>query len=76
MHFDMTPKPALREIKRLFCEEFHTDAVQKTDERGRARFKGFYGCYDVEISVGGNSYKKELHLEKGPDTNPEFKFVI
>ncbi len=76
MHFDMTPKPALKVIKQLFEQEFHTDTIVKTDERGKARFKGFYGCYDVEISVGGSSYKKTLHLEKGPDTNPEFRFVI
>ncbi len=64
MHFDLTPKPALNMIKKLFNEEWRTNVTVGTDEGGAARFKGFFGCYDAEITVNGKSVTKTLHLEK------------
>ena len=70
MRFDMTPKPALRELRRLFTEEWHTEASLVTDEGGCARLRGFYGRYDVQITCGGRQVTRQIHLQKIPDASP------
>ncbi len=65
MRFDMTPKPALKMIKHLFEEEWHSEGEVVTREDGRARFKGFYGLYDVTVATpDGKVSTQALHLEK------------
>lgn len=76
MHFDITPKPALKMIKKLFEEEFHTEMSLSTNDGGSARFKGFYGNYEVEITTEGKSETRSIHLEKNIDTNPVFTFKL
>lgn len=76
MRFDMTPKPALLTMKKLFDEEWHTEASLTANDGGRARFKGFYGQYDVEVSADGKSAAKTIHLEKTVDTNPVFTVTL
>ncbi len=58
-NYDMTPKKAALELKRLFNEEWHTEEELVTDENGCVRFRGFFG--DYEASVGGESVKFSLH---------------
>ena len=48
-HRDLTPKKAALELKRLFTEEWHTEAVLTTNEEGEVSFRGFYGDYEAEI---------------------------
>ena len=72
VRFDMTPKPALKMLKKLFTEDWHTEAELTTNSEGTARFKGFYGNYDVTIHAGGKTIETTLHLEKyrGADAYP------
>ena len=64
LRFDLSPKPAYLKIKELLFERWHTEAEISTDENGHAKFRGFYGNYDVEISVGNQTYIKNISLKK------------
>lgn len=64
MRFDMTPKPALGVLKKLFTEEWHTEKDIVADDGGRARFKGFYGNYDITVHADGREITVPAHLEK------------
>ena len=61
---DMTPKAAYRTICNLFQKTWHTEAETGTDLGGCAAFKGFYGKYDVEITVGDQTVTREIHFAK------------
>lgn len=67
LRFDMTPKPAYYAVKKLIEEKWHTEETVDTNEKGKARFKGFYGNYDVEITVGDENIKKEIKLSSKTD---------
>ena len=56
---DLTPKKAALELKRLFTEEWHTEAVLTTNEAGEVSFRGFYGDYEAEID--GKTLSFGLH---------------
>ena len=49
MHFDITPKPALTAIRKLFTETWRTNADIHTDDDGRTSLRGFYGAYQADI---------------------------
>lgn len=70
MHFDVTPKPALKMIQKLFKEEWHTEESLETNEAGAARFKGFWGNYDIEVTSELGCAKAEYHLQKVNEVNP------
>lgn len=75
VRFDMTPKPALKELKKLFTETWHTEEQIVSDNGGVAKFKGFYGTYDVEVIFNGKKKNTEIHLEKYVSSDIE-EFVI
>ena len=64
MRFDFSKKPAFDRMQELFEHRWHTDAVAETDESGVARFRGFYGEYDVEIEKNGQAFKAAYALKK------------
>lgn len=64
VRFDMTPKPALKVIKQLFTEKWHTEEELVTDEGGYAHFKGFFGDYDVCVGTDEKEHTESFHLEK------------
>lgn len=64
LRFDMTPKPAYYKIKNLIENVWHTEEELVTNADGKSRFKGFYGNYDVEISVDGKVVNKEISFKK------------
>lgn len=74
MRFDMTPKPALAMLKRLFGETWHTEKSLTCDDGGCGAFRGFFGRYDVEIEADGKVTKTELHLTKKSEN--DFRIVI
>lgn len=76
MRFDMTPKPALRMIKHLFDEVWHTEEELHTNAAGSARFRGFYGNYDVTVSVGEHTETFAMHLEKRAESMPVTAFTV
>ena len=59
---DLNPKPAYEELDRLIHEEWHTETMVETDERGIADWNGFYGHYDMEITVGRTVIKENFQL--------------
>ena len=61
----MTPKPAYYKIKELFEKRWHTDADAESDVNGEARFKGFYGDYDIEVMVGDSKTVHGITVNKG-----------
>lgn len=64
LRFDMTPKPAYYTIKNLIEKKWHTDETVITDESGSAGFRGFYGTYELELTVEGKKIRKEICLHK------------
>ncbi len=74
LRFDMTPKPAYFKLKELIQKRWHTEAELETNENGEANFRGFFGDYDVEITIGGKTEKQTVSLSK--NKNNEFILSI
>ena len=72
IRFDLTPKPAARAIRDLFEKEWRTNLDLHT-ESGTLSFKGFYGEYDLEISIGGRKIRRSIHLMKNGCNHFEIK---
>ena len=64
IHFDFTPKPSYYMVKNLFQNVWHTEKEIGTNDEGKAEFKGFYGKYDIEITVDGKTVTKEIDFSK------------
>jgi hypothetical protein len=64
------PKPIYERVRRLIREEWMTRNLSlRTDERGRARFRGFYGMYRVRVSAATYPEKVfDLNLTAKPAT--------
>lgn len=58
LDFSMKRKPAYETIRRLVHDEWTTDETLTSDERGRVKFKGFFGEYDIEVD--GVIYKAKI----------------
>lgn len=50
---NLDPKPAYRELERLIRTEWRTHVRTKTDENGRAEFRGFAGKYSIQVVADG-----------------------
>ncbi|MGN1129038.1 MAG: endo-1,4-beta-xylanase, partial [Candidatus Flemingiibacterium sp.] len=74
MHFDVTPKPALKALRKLFGETWRTECSLTAGEGGTARFKGFYGSYDVEVTSELGTASCDIHLQK--QSNPNQVFTV
>ena len=64
MRFDMTPKPAMKMLQRLFTKDWHTTAEFGCDDGGWGAFRGFYGIYDCEIEADGKHIETSVHVTK------------
>ena len=73
LRYDFTPKPAYYAIKDLFQKEWHTELTRET-VGSEFEFKGFYGDYELEITVDGKTVKREISLKK--HSHPHFKVTI
>lgn len=62
MDFDLSKKRAYHTIKNLFSEKWHTVSNATTDKNGKAKFRGFYGDYELTITVNGREFKKDIRL--------------
>ena len=60
VRFDMTPKPAYYVLRDLFAKTWHTEAETGTNDNGVASFHGFFGKYDLEITVDGKTTRQEI----------------
>lgn len=67
---DWTEKPNGAAFRKLVRETWHTDATGATDERGEWSARGFYGRYEITVTVGGRTHRATvLHqAEGGPAT--------
>lgn len=70
LRFDMSPKPAYFKMKELLTERWHTEASLLSDENGEAKFRGFFGDYDMEIE--GCAEKYTISLSK----NGKGEFIL
>jgi len=61
---DMTPKPVYDELKKLIKGKWWTTASLRTGDDGSVRLRGFFGDYQVTVSVEGKRAIKEFSLEK------------
>lgn len=64
VRFDFTPKPAFQVIQKLFNEEWRTNEALRSGDNGTARFRGFYGEYDLEIVHDGEKINRPIHFSK------------
>ena len=64
LRFDMSEKPAFKELKRLFAEEWHTEETFTADGNGCGGFRGFYGTYELEIETAGGTVLRTVTLTK------------
>jgi hypothetical protein len=67
LRFDLSAKPSYYKVKDLIKNVWHTEESAKTDENGNAAFRGFYGSYELEITVNGETVKKTVDLSKKSD---------
>jgi len=73
IRYDFTPKPSYQVIRDLFGKEWRTNLALHTGS-GALSFKGFYGEYDLEITAGGKSFRKKIHLNK--EQNSHFTITL
>ncbi|MDR0932994.1 MAG: endo-1,4-beta-xylanase [Victivallales bacterium] len=59
---NLEEKPAYRVLDDLVNREWHTECRVKTDENGVADWNGFYGDYDLEITLNQTTVKREISL--------------
>ena len=64
VRFDFTPKKSYYTLRDLFKKTWHTETTVTGSEQGRARFKGFYGEYDLTIHAGEKTVTRRIHLTK------------
>lgn len=77
MRFDLTPKPALLELYRLFNKEWHTEETIVTDEGGEAHFKGFFGDYNIIVETpDGRETRGNIRFTKSNEPKPVFGFTV
>ena len=69
LRFDMSPKPAYYRMKELLTERWHTEETLVADDLGAAEFRGFYGDYDVEITLDGKTETRTVSLSKGKNND-------
>jgi len=60
---DMSPKPAYQVLKKLITKDWWTETTLKTDADGHASFRGFYGQYEVLITMPGGGHRRVGDLE-------------
>ena len=64
VRFDFTPKKSYYTLRDLFKKTWHTETTVTGSEQGRARFKGFYGEYELTIHTGEKTVTRRIHLTK------------
>jgi endo-1,4-beta-xylanase len=64
---DLSPKPVYETLDRLINEEWRTNLETKSDSGGAVSFRGFYGTYEVTMTVNGENRTATFPLnENGP----------
>ena len=64
MNFDLSPKKSYFVIDNLFNKKWRTNLQTQTNEQGFAKFRGFYGEYEIEISHDDKIETVKINLSK------------
>lgn len=62
---DLSPKPAYEALMKLIKGEWWTKTTIKTDDQGRATFRGFLGDYTARFTADGHEQTRVFTLKKG-----------
>jgi GH35 family endo-1,4-beta-xylanase len=71
---DMNPKPAYQILDKLINHDWRTNISVKTDNNGKARFRGFYGKYTIKITTGNQTKEFEIDLSK--DNQTPYRLIL
>lgn len=66
---NLKPKPAYRALDQLINNEWKSLAKVKSDAKGAARLRGFYGKYQLELTDGGVTRQFEITHTKANQKN-------
>ncbi len=61
---DMTPKPAYEELEKLIKGKWWTQTEMTIKAAGTARFRGFFGQYEVAARIGSRKLTGAFQLDK------------
>ena len=62
LRFDLTPKPSYITLENLINKKWHTELDSTSNSEGHAAFRGFYGDYEIEITLDNKTIKKSFTL--------------
>ncbi len=63
---DYEPKPVYNRLMNLIHDKWHTQETVSTDSSGCARFRGFYGTYELTVKTArGKTYSFDTNLATG-----------
>ena len=68
LNFDLTPKPAYRMLDNLINKVWHTEICDDI-VGSEYEFRGFYGKYEIEVQVNGETKKAIFDLSKYKSDN-------
>jgi len=63
LRHDLSEKPVFLELKKLIHEEWQTELTVRAVD-GTARFRGFYGDYDLTVYANGKQIPVKISLSK------------
>ena len=63
LRHDLSEKPVFTELKKLINEQWHTETTVKAVD-GTAKFRGFYGDYDLVVFADGKQIPARISLSK------------
>jgi GH35 family endo-1,4-beta-xylanase len=63
LRFDMSEKPAYKTLKKLINEDWHTEETIKANGN-TAKFRGFYGDYELIVHADGKTIPVDFKLSK------------
>jgi len=64
MDDNLDPKASYRALDKLINGEWKTQTSVQTGSDGKARFRGFYGKYQVKVTTGGRTREFEIDLTR------------
>lgn len=70
----MEEKPAYQMLDHVINKEWHTECRVETDANGIADWKGLYGDYEMDISIGRTKLKMNTSLS--PHSHNEYRISI
>ena len=71
---DLSPKPVYDRLVQLIHNEWRTQSQGATPASGSYAFRGFYGQYQVSVTLNGVTKTVPLHVVKGGDNRVTVSF--